>query len=160
MKNYTSIVPPARSVEMIEQLLVKFGALGVTKQYAKGVVSGLSFIIEAPDTKLPVSILLPAQTEAAHNVLLEAAKKKNPWLSDSKKQAIREQADRTAWRIVHDWVAIQLSMIEMRQAELRQVFLPYITSANGQTIYQFLKEKRVPALGYTAATTEAIEEQP
>ena len=149
MKNYTSTVSPNRSIGLIEEMLVKFGALGVTKQYIKGVVSGLSFIIEAPDTKLPVTVLIPAQVESAYNVLLAPAKRRNQWLSDVQKLKIREQAERTAWRIVHDWVAIQLAMIEMDQAEFRQVFMPYVTNANGTTLYAFLKEQRIPALGYS-----------
>lgn len=149
MKNYTSTVTPERSICLIEQLLVKFGALGVTKQYTKGAVAGLSFIIEAPDTKLPVTILIPAQVEAAYNAMLEVAKKKNQWLSDGQKLKLREQAERTAWKIVYEWVAIQLSMIEMKQAELRQVFMPYVTNSDGKTLYAFLKEKRLPALGYS-----------
>lgn len=151
MKNYTSKVPAEKSVEDIEYMLVKFGALGISKEYREGTITAISFVIEAPETKLPVSIRLPAQPDAAYEVLVKHAKF---WPTAAKQKTLREQAKRTAWRLMYDWVAVQLSLIEMKQAELRQVFMPYITNSGGQTLYQFLKEKRLPALGFKDERTQ------
>jgi hypothetical protein len=49
------------------------------------------------------------------------------------------QSERTAWKLIQDWVEVQLSMISLKQADFVQVFLPYVW--NGQrTYYQALKE--------------------
>jgi hypothetical protein len=152
MKNYTSKVPAEQSVEDIEYLLVKFGALGISKEYRDGGVASISFVIEAPETKLPVSIRMPANPEAAYEILVKNAKYRP---TAAKQKTLREQAKRTAWRLMYDWVAVQLSLIEMKQAELRQVFLPYITSADGTSLYQFLKEKKLPALGFSGKGSES-----
>jgi len=50
-----------------------------------------------------------------------------------------QQAERTAWKIVQDWVEVQMSMIQLKQADTIQVFLPYIYNGK-KTFYQSLKE--------------------
>jgi hypothetical protein len=41
------------------------------------------------------------------------------------KADFREQAERTAWKIIQDWIEVQMSMIQMQQADFREVFLAY-----------------------------------
>jgi hypothetical protein len=43
---------------------------------------------------------------------------------------------RVAWRILRDWVAVQMALIEIGQASLEQIFLPYGLDKNGQTFYE------------------------
>jgi hypothetical protein len=47
-----------------------------------------------------------------------------------------------------DWVAVQLSLIEMKQAELLQVFLPYLW-AGKTTFYESIKQGKFKAIGTT-----------
>jgi hypothetical protein len=55
-------------------------------------------------------------------------------------QRIREQSAKTAWKLQQDWVEVQLSMIQMGQAEMLQVFLPYVFNGR-QTYYEALSER-------------------
>lgn len=142
MKNYTSRVPPEQSVAEIEAILVQAGARGITKDYAQGEVVSITFLIETGE--LPVQIRLPANPPAVLAVL----RKKVRNLTAHKLKQLESQAKRTAWRLMFDWVQVQLSLIEMHQAEIRQVFMPYIVNAQGESLYQFLKAKQLPALGY------------
>lgn len=51
-----------------------------------------------------------------------------------------EQAERTAWALLRDWVHIQLSMIQMQQAEAIQIFLPYaFDPQTEETFFEKLK---------------------
>jgi hypothetical protein len=54
------------------------------------------------------------------------------------RQRVKEQAARTAWRLMQDWVEIQLSFVQMEQAELVEVFLPYIWDGQ-RTFFEKLK---------------------
>lgn len=157
MKNYTSQVSPDKSIWQIEQLLIKAKARSIAKEYgADGKVAALSFTIKNPETECPVYIRLPCEVEGCY-AALGAVRKDFKWYTDAQKRNIREQAERTAWRILWDWVAVQLSMIEMRQAEMLQVFLPYIW--NGQaTLYQQMKAAQTPCIGYNKPAEEPADD--
>lgn len=51
-----------------------------------------------------------------------------------------EQAARVAWRIIKDWVEAQLAIIDAGQAELEQVFLPYVQNPDGKTLYESISQ--------------------
>jgi hypothetical protein len=81
------------------------------------------------------------------------------YLSHTQAAALREQAKRTAWRLLWDWTAVQLSLIEMRQADLLQVFLPYIIIGES-TFYKQLTTAKHQMLGYNPpAEQPAANEQ-
>jgi hypothetical protein len=142
MKNYTSRVPAEKSLGDIEKLLVKAGARSISKEYGSGgEVLALNFVILSPETNAPLGVRLPANPEAVAGVLLKGQKN----ATAQTKQRIRDQARRTAWRLMFDWVAVQLSLIEMKQAELLQVFLPYVWSGRG-SFYAQLRETKFAAL--------------
>jgi hypothetical protein len=65
---------------------------------------------------------LPAKTENVFKYLVQQRSRppKNSTVS-----SIRAQADRTAWKILSDWIDIQISMIEVDQAESIEMFLAY-----------------------------------
>jgi len=55
---------------------------------------------------------------------------------------IKEQAERTAWKIVADWVDAQMAMIELSQVELMEVFLPYLFNRQTrQTYFESIKAR-------------------
>jgi hypothetical protein len=140
LKNYTSSVPVAKTVSRIEEVIAKSGASGITKDYEAGHLTALCFHISLPNGKL-VTIRLPANTEAVQQAMLKNVKRQRA----GTRAKIMEQAERTAWKLMQDWVEIQLSLIEMQQAEWLQVFLPYIWDGK-QTLYTMLKEGQFKAL--------------
>jgi hypothetical protein len=53
---------------------------------------------------------------------------------------IKEQSERTAWKLLSDWVDIQMSLIELDQVELIEVFMPYLYDvAKDQTFFEKMK---------------------
>ena len=48
-----------------------------------------------------------------------------------------QQAIRTSWRILKDWVEAQMALLETGMVTMDEIFLPYMFS-RGQTLYQAL----------------------
>jgi len=157
LKNYTSDVPVARSVYEIEQMLITCGVTGINKEYSaavSGKVTAMIFSVPLGNNGRNVQIRLPADERGATDALWkEYVGRDKTALSQSGDEYIQwngrkrltrksftEQGERTAWRIVKDWVAIQLSMIQMRQAEFQQVFLPYAWDGH-QTLFERMKDR-------------------
>ena len=57
-----------------------------------------------------------------------------------KVKADREQAERTAWRNIRDWILAQMAFVEAGNVEVDEVFLPYLTDGKGKTLYQVYKD--------------------
>lgn len=144
MKNYTSAVPVETTIARIEKILAKFGVVGVAKSYKKGEVDSLCFTVQETTTGKGITIHLPAKVEAVKKILKEEVRR--PRTETYRRLGIggffifhiEEQAARTAWKIIQDWVEVQLSLIEMGQAETLQVFLPYVWDGN-KTFFEAIK---------------------
>lgn len=142
IKNYTSTVPVNLTVSRIEQMLAEAGASAISKSYTAGQLSALSFCIETPNKKL-LTIRLPANSQAVYDAMYKQVKRPRSSTVDK----LRDQAGRTAWKLMQDWIAVQLSLIHMQQADVLQVFLPYVWDGE-QTFYEHLKGsgfKQLPA---------------
>lgn len=138
LKNYTTKVPANRSVQEIQEMLQKGGASGVLLEYEKGTgrIGGLVFQIEFDGKKL--GFKLPLAWRDAQAVL---SAENNPRAEDD------DYAYRVAWRILRDWVDVQMALIAIKQVQLPQVFLPYAIQGNGKTIYQNILENPGLLLG-------------
>lgn len=133
LKNYTSTVPIERTIARIEQVLAQAGACSISKDYAPGGrLAAITFHIELPNRRLAVR--LPADSDKVYQSLAAEVKKPHRGTLDR----LREQSGRTAWKLMQDWVEVQLSLIKMQQADFIQVFLPYVWDGE-QTFYQQLK---------------------
>ena len=56
-----------------------------------------------------------------------------------------QQAIRTSWRILKDWVEVQMALLETGMVTMDEIFLPYRLSG-GQTFYQALVAGEFKAL--------------
>jgi len=125
IKNYTSSVSVSKSISEIEELLSQAGADMIVKQYGDDgqgnrFVMGFTFTIK--DGELHQMFRLPANTREFAASLL--AEKKRPRKSTAAK--VNEQAERTAWKVLKEWVQIQLTLIRVHQVHPFQVFMGYL----------------------------------
>lgn len=158
LKNYTSEVPVHQTIFNIEKVLIQCGVSGIMKEYCPatvGEIRAINFQIETANGKLTVR--LPADPQKCHDALwldYVNGDKLNTqgdavvsWSSRKKKTKadFKEQAAMTAWKIIQDWVEVQMSMIALKQADTLQVFLPYI-DVGGRPFYQALSESNFKGL--------------
>jgi hypothetical protein len=121
LKNYTSTVPVSRSVQHIEDCLIRHGAKNIMKMYdAEKKLESLCFIMPVEGKDIPFK--LPASVDRVEKVLKAAVRRPTAQTN----ARIKEQAERTAWKLQSDWVDIQMSLIELNQVEIMQVFLAYV----------------------------------
>lgn len=134
--NYTTTIDAFKTVSEIEYILMKHGAKSIMKNYEDGTVTGLSFLIDTGAQQIPVR--LPAKVDGCLKVLRKE-KKDNP-----RKQIkdTREQAERVAWRILKDWVEVQMALLDIEMVRFEEIFLPYIETDTGQTVYERLEERQ------------------
>lgn len=137
LKNYTSSVPANRSVSHIEECLVKHGAQSVVKQYGEDMrLVAVSFFIGISGKLIPFR--LPAKVSQVEKVLRTGVKRPRKGTLEK----LREQSERTAWKIISDWVDAQMALVELQQADIGEVFMPYMWSEKlGQSFYQISLEK-------------------
>lgn len=144
IKNYTSSVCAETTIGQIESKLAACGASGIMKLYnPAGRVSSLVFKTELGGRSYTVRV--PANVSKCYEALWKEHCKRVRRPKDSTKGAIMAQAERTAWRIVQEWIEIQLSMIAMEQAQFLEVFMPYIFDGK-QTYFEHHQANQFKAL--------------
>lgn len=154
LKNYTSQVSASRSISHIEDVLVGHGASQVLKKYdGKGRVSAVAFIIAIEGVEMPFK--LPARVAECEKVLRSRLKKP----TSETFRRIAAQSERTAWKIISDWVDAQMAMVELAQINVMEVFLPYVyDAANDRTYYQVLEARGLGKL--LPACAESFQTSP
>ena len=106
MKNYRSEVEAYQSLGEIQGALAKAGARQIMVEYdTAGNPAGLRFAVMAGDRAL--AFMLPANVAGVQKVLERQHVKSTD-----------EQAQRTAWRNLRDWVLAQLALIESGMAQV------------------------------------------
>jgi len=133
--NYTTKIDVDKTVAEITKNLAQHGASAIMTDYDKdGAVVALSFklILEGQN----MGFRLPCDWRPVYEILTQG-RKFNHWdekKNTTQKKGYREQAERTAWRIVKDWVEAQMALVETRMVTVPQVFLPYTVMRDGRTL--------------------------
>lgn len=140
LKNYTSTVPVSRTVSQIEEVLARANATGISKSYDNGRLTALMFHVALPGGKM-ATIKLPANSESVYKAMLKEVKRPQRGTHER----LKDQAERTAWKLMQDWIEVQLSLIMLQQAEWIEVFMPYVWDGE-RTFYTRIKEGQFKAL--------------
>lgn len=107
----------------IQGALAKNGARKIMVDYDdQGKPVGITFGLQTPQGGMLFQ--LPANTP---RVMAAFARQKV--------RVDREQAERTAWRNIRDWILAQMSFVEAGNVQVDQVFLPYLSDGQGRTLY-------------------------
>ena len=55
-------------------------------------------------------------------------------------QGWRQPAERIAWRICKTWLEAQITLINLEQAKLEEVFLPYLVMPGNKTLFETMEQ--------------------
>lgn len=136
IKNYTSGVPVERTLMRIEEALVKGGAMNISKDYKDGALVAVCFAVLNPQSGQRLAVRLPVNADGVYQAMRSAIKRPRSGTLSK----LQDQAIRTAWKLIQDWVEVQMSLIAMQQADFLQVFLPYVWDGK-KTFYTALKDQ-------------------
>lgn len=128
--NFTTKIDAWKTVNEIQQILAKHKVTHFAIKNEGHYPIGLSFSIDYNGQ--PLNFLLPSNYQGVLKCLKNDRKVPN----SSKNE---DQALRTSWRIIKDWVEAQLAIVEAQLAPIQEVFMPYlIVNASGQTLSEKL----------------------
>lgn len=117
----------------IQKTLRDHKARSVTLDYDDGRVEAISFVLDVNGQYL--HFRLPARYANVERIF---QKQKNRRLTDQE----RDQAYRTAWANIRDWLSAQMALVDTEMAEVAEIFLPYMVNQEGMTYFEALKERQ------------------
>jgi len=141
LMNYTTSVDVFKTVNEIQQLLVRHKARNISMDYGtSGELEAICFAIERDGTLL--YFRLPSNCQGVHKALVIAGVQP--------RYRTMQHANKVAWRIVKDWVEAQIAVIESGQASVEQAYFSYLLNpATGQTMFESFCDRGHLTLGGT-----------
>ena len=138
----TTKIDPIKTMGEISECLVAIGAKKIVTEYENGEPVGLFFIVPVDDIGNEWPFTLPANVEPIYKILSDRRQnyKEDGDIRD------REQAKRTAWRLILRWVQAQTAMIQLGMVKTQEVFLPYLRREDGRTLFQQIESKGLKLL--------------
>lgn len=132
--NYTTKIDSYKTITEIQKTLGKHGANKmIIDTDLDGNPTSLTFCISWGG--MPTAFNLPCNFEGVLKALKYDTKV-------AKKLKTEEQALRVGWRILKDWVEAQLAIVKADMASIQEVFLPYVVTKTGTTLYKHLEEDK------------------
>jgi hypothetical protein len=141
IKNYTTTISVEKTINEIELLLTRYGARKILKEYDDNqVITHLTFMIKHDTGFIPIR--LPSNPEKVVLILNEKAETGD--IAKRYKNDM-EQASRIMWRVILDWVDSQMTMIEIGQRTLLEIFFADICPVGSkETLSDKLKREELP----------------
>lgn len=136
--NYTTSIEASKTLGEITGLLVAAKADAIMTEF-DGAGNPVSVSFKIMGKYGPMAFKLPCNNVAAANVLNKQArlgKIPRKYLNDM------TQARRVGWRIVRQWLEAQLALVELEMVPIEQIFLSYMQTNDGRTVYERLEESK------------------
>ena len=136
IKNYTTDIEASKTVGEIQSYLAEQGVSNIGISYENKKPVAITFTVDIGNIK-NVPVRMPARAASAELILKEMKARRGNKMTTKPDY---DQACRVAWRLILDWVKVQMSMVYLGQAEMAEIFMPYITDENGQTLFERMRE--------------------
>lgn len=142
--NYTTKINVHKTVAEVQKLLADHGAAQVGIAYTDGSPTGVSFTLETPHGARLFT--LPVRVESMQALLITKDRKGELRTGSKADRTSTAQAERVAWRVIKDWLAAQLALVETEMAQLDEVMLPYLRTDNSSTLYESYRDHEQRAI--------------
>jgi hypothetical protein len=135
IKNYTTDVPVERTIAEIQKILAQNGARGIALEYDEGgSIKDIFFKIKLNEKELPFR--LPAKPEQVYAAVFAGMQ-----YEERLRQERMKKAEAIAWRICKTWLEAQITLINLEQAKLEEVFLPYLVMPSNKTLFETMEQR-------------------
>ena len=136
IKNYTSDIPVEKTIAEIQQILAQNGARGIALEYdASGTIKDIFFKVRLRDKELPFR--LPSKPDNVYAAVFAGMQYENRLRNERMKKA-----EAIAWRICKTWLEAQITLINLEQAKLEEVFLPYLVLPGNTTLFETMERNQ------------------
>lgn len=140
--NYTTTIATEKTATEVQKKLAKAKAQAVLCEYDDdAVMCAMSFRIMTPYGL--IFFRMPTKTQGVLKAL--KADDRVP-----RRLKTKEQAAKVAWRIMKDWIEVQLALVDADMADMTEVFLPYAQNTDGKTMYESLEKNGFKQLTHDA----------
>ena len=138
IKNYTTDIPVEQTIAEMQQLLVQNGARGIALEYdERGTIKDIFFKVIVNKKELPFR--LPANADNVYTALHAGTP---DHYHTRYGEQWRAEAERIAWRICKTWLEAQITLINLEQAKLEEVFLPYLILPGNKTLFETMERNQ------------------
>ena len=149
IKNYSTKIGVERTILQIEKILALHGAKAIMKEYdGAGRVTAVNFIVDFLEGK-SIPFRLPLDVQALMEKInhdIDNPQEREGRIPSTRKNDM-EYARRVGWRIIKDWIDAQMALVDLKQAKITEVFLPYAYDAlKKKTFYKALEENNFKSL--------------
>jgi hypothetical protein len=134
--NYSTRVLAEQTIGEIQHMLSDYGVAAMMTEYDGRNVSAVSFKMVIGEQTM--GFKLPCNWRAVAEIFRDP---KHRAKLKCRIDEMDEQAIRTAWRIIKDWVEAQLALVEVNMVTVPQVFLPYAITADGRTLAEKIADE-------------------
>ncbi len=136
IKNYTTDIPAQKTISEIQEMLAQNGARGIAIEYDdQGLVKDLFFKIVLNEKEIPFR--LPAKADKVYKALFSNMAGKNTY-----EEGRRIKSQNIAWRICKTWLEAQITLVNLEQAKLEEVFLPYLVMPDNKTLFEVMEQSK------------------
>lgn len=136
IKNYTTDKTAESTIMEIHKILAENGARGIATEYDDhGLITDVFFKIVLNGKELPFR--LPAKADKVYDALFKGKVGEYTY-----GQSRREKSQNIAWRICKTWLEAQITLINLEQAKIEEVFLPYMVMPNNKSLFEAMQDNQ------------------
>lgn len=138
LKNWASEASEASIFDEIRKTLITHKAKRISFDYGDdGKAVGVTFSIDVNGETMHFK--LPVRLSSVEMLVKQSYQSVGRRLVG---EALMDQAYRTAWANVRDWVAGQMAMIEINMVKMEEVFFPYLLVDSKRTAFDAFEDQR------------------